>query len=133
MSIIQKNCYSKILQNQYSTKVFTFIYLLTNYVNYLIDNFLFLSETNCISNNCQDKNIIYRSSRPEVFCRKGVLRNIAKFAGKHPCRSLFFNKAAGLLKKRLRHWCFLVNFAKFLRTPFLTKNLRWLLLNLYWK
>ena len=34
----------------------------------------------------------YRSSRPEVFCRKGVLRNFAKFTGKHLCQSLFFNK-----------------------------------------
>ena len=36
----------------------------------------------------------HRSSRPEVFCKKGVLRS----------------------------------FAKFLRTPFLTEHLRWLLL-----
>ena len=32
------------------------------------------------------------------------------------------------LKKRLWHRCFLVNFAKFLRTFFLTEHLRWLLL-----
>ena len=25
----------------------------------------------------------YRSSRPEVFCEKGVLRNFTKFTGKH--------------------------------------------------
>ena len=37
-----------------------------------------------------------RSSRPEVFCRKGVLRNFAKFTGKHLCQSLFLNKVAGL-------------------------------------
>ena len=37
-----------------------------------------------------------RSSRPEVFCEKGVLRNFAKFTGKHLCQSLFFNKVAGL-------------------------------------
>ena len=35
-----------------------------------------------------------RSSRPEVFCKKGVLRNFAKFTGKHLCQSLFFNKVA---------------------------------------
>ena len=29
---------------------------------------------------------------PEVFCKKGVLRNLAKFTGKHLCQSLFFNK-----------------------------------------
>ena len=31
-------------------------------------------------------------------------------------------------KKRLWHGCFPVNFAKFLRTQFLTEHLRWLLL-----
>ena len=51
-------------------------------------------------------NVSYRSSRPEVFCKKGVLRNFTKFTGKHLCQSLFFNKVAGLwaatlLKKRL--------------------------------
>ena len=28
--------------------------------------------------------------------KKGVLRNFAKFTGKHLCQSLFFNKVAGL-------------------------------------
>ena len=86
-----------------------------------------------------------KSSPPEVFCekdvlenfagkqlcfhqrcsmKKGALRNFAKFTGKHLCQSLIFNKVAGLrpatlLKKRLWHRCFPVNFAKFLRTPFL--------------
>ena len=55
----------------------------------------------------------------EVFCKKGVLRNFAKFTGKYLCESLFFNRPATLLKKRLWNRCFLVNFAKFLRTPFL--------------
>ena len=56
--------------------------------------------------------------------KKGIPRNFSKFAGKHLCQSLFINKVAGLtrttlLKKRLWHRCFPVNFAKFLRTPFL--------------
>ena len=59
--------------------------------------------------------------------KKGVLRNLAKFTGKHLCQSLFFTKVAGfrpvtLLKKRLRHRCFPVNFAKLLRTPFLQNS-----------
>ena len=37
----------------------------------------------------------YRSSRPEAFYKNGVLRNFAKFTGKHLCQSLFFNKVAG--------------------------------------
>ena len=36
-----------------------------------------------------------RSSSPEVFCKKGVLKTFAKFTGKHLCQSLFFNKVAG--------------------------------------
>ena len=74
-----------------------------------------------------------RSSRPEVFSEKGVLRNFAKFTGKHLCQCLFFNKVAGLslqpyIKKRLWHGCFPTNFAKFLRTPFVTEHLCRLLL-----
>ena len=74
-----------------------------------------------------------RSSRSEVFCKKGVPVNFAKFTGKHLCQSLFSNKVAGLrpatlLKQRLWHRCFLVNFAKFLRTPFFIEYLWWLLL-----
>ena len=37
-----------------------------------------------------------RSSCPEVFCKKGVLRNVIKFTRKHLCQSLFFDKVAGL-------------------------------------
>ena len=64
-----------------------------------------------------------RSSHQRCYVRKGVLRNFTKFTGKHLCQSLFFNKVAGfrpvtLLKKRLWHRCFPVNFVKFLRTPF---------------
>ena len=35
------------------------------------------------------------SSRPEVFCKNGVVGNFAKFTGKHLCQSLLFNKVAG--------------------------------------
>ena len=66
-----------------------------------------------------------------MFCKKGLLRNFAKFTGKHLCQSLFVNKglrSVTLLKKRLCHRIFPVNFVRFLRTPFLTFQLRWLLL-----
>ena len=63
------------------------------------------------------------SSHQGCSVRKGVLRNFAKFTGKHLCQVLFYNKVTGLgpatlLKKRLWHRCFPMNFAKFLRTPF---------------
>ena len=68
--------------------------------------------------------------------KKGVLRNFPKFTGKHLGQRLFFDKVArirpaALLKKGLWHRCFPVNFAKFLRTPFLTEYLRWLLLSFF--
>ena len=96
--------------------------------------------------------ILSRSSLPEVFCKKGVLRNLAKFTGKNLCQSLFFTKkrlwyrcfpvnfylrpatifrSANLFKKRLWHRCFPVDFLKFLRTPFFIEYRRWLLLSFY--
>ena len=57
--------------------------------------------------------------------KKDVLKNFAKFTGKHICPSQFLNEVARpatLLKKRLQHKCFPVNFVKFLRAPFLQNN-----------
>ena len=50
-------------------------------------------------------------------------QKFGKIHEKTPGASLFFNKVAGLrpailLKRRLWHRCFPMNFAKFLRTPF---------------
>ena len=58
----------------------------------------------------------HRSSRSDVLCKKGVLRNFAKFTGKQLCQRLFFDKVACLRP------------VKFLRAPFLTEQLWWLLL-----
>ena len=79
----------------------------------------------------QQKYFQKQSSRGVL--KKGVLRNFAKFTGKHLYQSLFFNKVTGLnpaslLKKRLWHRYFPVSFAKFLRTPFFTEHPPWLLL-----
>ena len=72
-----------------------------------------------------------RSSHPEVFCKNDVLRNFSKFKGKCLCKSLFFKscwpQSPILLKKKLWHKSFPMNFAKFLSKPFLTEHL-WLLL-----
>ena len=71
-----------------------------------------------------------RSSRPDLFCKKDVIKHFVKFTGKHLCQSLVFNNVSllTLFKIRLWHWCFLLHFAKFLRTPFHTEQLWWLLL-----
>ena len=68
--------------------------------------------------------------------KKGALANFTKFTGKHLSQSLFFNKVAGLraatlLKKKLRHRYVTVNFANFLRTPYLQNTFGRLLLILF--
>ena len=52
----------------------------------------------------------------EVFYKISVLKNFTKFTRRHLYWSLFLNKDAGLgtatlLKKKIQHRCFLVNFA----------------------
>ena len=68
-------------------------------------------KSNCIILSCH---VHIRSSHQEVFCNKDVLRNLAE--------------PVTLLKERFWHSCFPANFAKFLRTLFLTEHLRWRLL-----
>ena len=58
---------------------------------------------------------MYRNIRPEVFYKKGILRNFSKFTRKHQCHSPIFNTVAGLrsaalLKMEFCHGCFPVNF-----------------------
>ena len=69
----------------------------------------------------------HRSCRLEVFCRKGIVRNFAKFTGKHLHQILFLKKVADVrpatLLKRLWYRCFPVNFKKFLRTSFFYRTL----------
>ena len=60
-----------------------------------------------------------KSSYPELFCKK--------FTGKQLRQGLSLRPAT-LLKKRLWHKCFAVNFVKFLKTPISVEHLRWLLL-----
>ena len=48
----------------------------------------------------------FKKQPPQIFDEKDVLKDVAKFTGKRPCQSLFFNKVADLrpailLKKRL--------------------------------
>ena len=38
---------------------------------------------------------VYRSSHQRCSIKNGVLKNFAKLAGKHLCKSLFFNEVAG--------------------------------------
>ena len=74
----------------------------------------------------------FRSIRPTVFRKKGVLKNFAKFIGKHLCQGLLFNNVAGsrpamLLKKRLWHRSFPENFCNVLKKSFFIEHFWWLL------
>ena len=47
-----------------------------------------------------------------MFCSKGVLRNFAKFTGKHLLQSLFFNKVAGVRPATVLEKVFSCEFGK---------------------
>ena len=55
-----------------------------------------------------------------MFCKKDILKNFEKIAGKHLYQIIFFDKVVDLrpttlLKKTVWHMCFPVNFVKFFR------------------
>ena len=71
----------------------------------------------------------FRSSRPEVFLRKGALKIYSKFTGEHPCRSAISIKLhSNVTEIALRHGCSPVNLLHIFRTPFLKNTSGWLLL-----
>ena len=89
---------------------------------------------------CKDPNDS-KSSRPEVFCKKGVLKNLAKFTGNlyqsttcttctrvsflisyRPCRPAALFKNVALVQ------AFSCEFCKISKTPFFIEHLWWLLL-----
>ena len=73
---------------------------------------------------------INRSSRPEVFLRKGVLKICSMFIGEHPCRSLISIKLQSkFIEIKLWHGCCLVNLLHIFITPFPKDTFGWLLLN----
>ena len=78
--------------------------------------------------------LFFQKHPPELFYKKGVLNNFAKFTGRHLWQSLFFKKVTGLrpasllIQKKIWHRCFPVNSAKFSRPLFLQNTVGRLLL-----
>ena len=58
---------------------------------------------------------LFRSTHPEVFCKKNFLKNFAKFTE----NTYVGRQTSNFIKKNLKHSWFPVNFAKFLRRPIL--------------
>ena len=65
------------------------------------------------------KNLVYSEGVAQSRSVKKVFSEISQNSQETPVPEFFF-----LIKKRLRYRCFPVNFAKFLRTPFVIEDLR---------
>ena len=66
------------------------------------------------------KNVRSNYQRCSVY--KVIHKNFTKFTGKHQRQSFIFNKVF-IEKQTLWNRCFLVNFAKYLKTPFFIEYL----------
>ena len=67
--------------------------------------------------------IAFRSSHQRCSMKKGVLRNFRKFAGKHLCQSLFFNKVSGLRPEETMAQVLPYEFCVISKNTFLTEHL----------
>ena len=68
--------------------------------------------------NLDQASMEYRSSHPEVFLVKGVLKFCSKFTGEHPCRNMISIKLLrNFIEITLRHGCSPVNLLHIFRTP----------------
>ena len=73
----------------------------------------------------------FRSSHPEVFIGRGVLKICSKFTGEHPCLSVISIKLlCNFNETTHRHMCSPANFLHNFRTPFPKNNCGRLLLNI---
>ena len=82
-----------------------------DYSNVIYDQWIFLWRAH------QEK-VNFRSSHPEVFLGKGVLKICSRFTGEHPCRSaLSIKLQSNFIEITLRHGCSLVNLLHIFRTP----------------
>ena len=66
-----------------------------------------------------DKFCIPRSSPPEVFLGKSILKTCTQFTGEHPCRSVILIKLqSNFIEITLRHGCSPVNVLHIFRILF---------------
>ena len=78
-----------VVRKRHSWNIFEQVVTVAYHLNHKLRTYYYNTDV------CKHPND-YRTGRPEVFRKKGVLRNFAKFTGKHLYQSLFFNEVAGL-------------------------------------
>ena len=66
------------------------------------------------------KFVVSRKSLDNVFCKKDVLKNFAKFTGKHLYQCLFLNKVAEDLAQ-----VFSCEFCEIFKNTFSSEHLQW--------
>ena len=66
---------------------------------------------------------IYRSSHPEVFLGKSVLKICSNFTGEHPCRSDFNKVPLQRYWNRTSAWVFSCKFAAYFQNTFSQEHL----------
>ena len=77
----------------------------------------------------QHLKLMFRSSHPEVFLEKGVLKICNKFTVEYPCRSVILIKLrSNFIEIAFRHGCSPVNLLHIFRTLFSKTTSGWLLL-----
>ena len=86
----------------------------------------FLCIISCHTYFFEKQKFYVRSSQRRCSVKKDVLRNFAKFTGKHLYRSLFFNKVAGLsnfIEKEALAQVFSCEFSEISNNTFFTEHL----------
>ena len=99
-SLLAKQTFSDLVGEPASSLIINFEQVIEPFLVLNIYFTFFLSVVDCtfykstIKSNCILLlcHVRVRSSRQELFCKKDVLRNFAKFTGKRLCQSLFFIK-----------------------------------------
>ena len=72
---------------------------------------------------------VFRSSSPEVFLGKSILKLCCKFTREHPCLTVISRKLqSNVIEIGLRYGCSPVNLLHIFRTPFPKNTSGWLLL-----
>ena len=95
-----------------------------NFFTDIFERFCLYNQFDTLQNSYFEEYSFLRSSSPEVFCIKGAFKSLAKFTAKHQClaqphfKYRWTSQPPTLLKNRLWHSCFSVNFVKFLKISF---------------